>query len=549
MSDLFGEDWVWLLLRLAVLSGAAFAAAWLATFLTMAITLVPYFRSRSTEWSELARLSWGGRRLGVFCLILVPAPIVVGATSELHKYGATTSYVAAFVIAMAAWVGVVSARVEFNRRIVPAFAMTPRATRNQFISNLILMAGILGIPFAALVVGGWNFLRVVPVTGLGIVMMTAHFLWGWQAGLRVLGVIRSASDRLERVMASVSEAMGIRPRSLVEMGVPVANALAFPHLGRVACTPALLSILNDEELATILAHELAHLSEPRQARGTRLARPFASSCLIMSPVALFLASRARDSTSAALWAFALYVLIFVLIVYLGRSRVLLRRMEVRADEFAKRFEPTPGVYAQALEKLHRANLVPMVLIARNLTHPNLYDRLVALGARPDYPRPEPPPRRLEGLGILVALGLAIASGYGMAALGRALEPAASEPDDSVVRVILQEPGQLLEVRARLNKTNHGDHRLGIDELLEGDVVQVELARDRDEHAVKPIFHERPKRPHAKLAPQHDVKGVRRSTPGLIAKLNPVHSPFAAGSLLVLGLDELGQRRRELGLGQ
>lgn len=544
VSDLFGEDWVWLLLRLAILAVVAFAAAWLATFLAMGIALVPYFRSRVTEWSELARLSWGGRRLGLFCMFLVPAPIVVGALAGLADLGPWTKYSAAMILTVAAWVGVLWAPIPFARRISPAFAMTPRPARNHLSSSLLIIVGILGISAAAFGLGASKVMPWAIASGLGIVLLTAFFWWGWLAGLWVLGVAYPGNDRLKRVTAGVAESMGAHPAGVFELALPMANAMAFPHLGRLACTPAFLGILNDDQLAAVMAHEFAHLTEPRKVFWMRLARPFALACFIFGPVLLL----STDVGPGWGWLVEL-VAFLLLIIFLKRWAAMSRKMEVRADEIAKSFEREPGVYAQALEKLYQANLVPVVLVAKNLTHPNLYDRLVAVGAQPDYPRPEPPPRRLGRLGMLIALGLAITAGYAIASIGRALEPDDSEPDDSVVGIILQEPRQLLEVRARLNEANDRDQGLGIDELLERDVVQVELARDRDQHAVQPVFDKRPIRAHAQLASQDDVKRMRRGTASLIAELDPVHAPFATGLSLVLGLDQLSQRGPELGVGQ
>lgn len=537
VSDLFGEESVWLLLRLAVLSGAAFAAAWLATFLAMWVAFRPYYWSSATEWPERARLSWCGRRVGSMCLILVSAPIVAGAASTFARPGAFTGYLLAFWLSGVVWLGILLARLGFDRAIVPAHAETPHGARAQVLVGMMMFGAVLGIAFAAYAVESARILPVAMALAIGALLLSAFAIWGWHFVLRLIGVDYPASERLVNLITPISESMGIQPRSITEIALPMANAIAYPHLGRVSCTPSLLAILDDDQLAAVMAHELAHLSEPRRAIWTRIGRSIASACFLMAP-GLLLFHRGSWISLVGLGV------LLISLWFLKRSLVMSRQMEVRADEIARSHESVPGVYASALERISRENLIPVVMVAKNLTHPNLYDRLVAAGAAPDYPRPQPPPLFPARLGMAVSLILAVAAGFAIATLG-----SAPGPGDSVVRVILQEPGQLLEVRARLNEANHGDHRLGIDELLERDVVQVELARDRDEHAVEPILHECPIRSHAKLAPQHDVKGMRRSAPSLITKLNPVHSPLAAGSLLVFGLDELGQRRRELGLGQ
>ncbi len=70
-------------------------------------------------------------------------------------------------------------------------------------------------------------------------------------------------------------------------------------------------------------------------------------------------------------------------------RPISRKLEARPDKIATSNTPEPAVYARALAKLHEDALVPAVLAKSQETHPHLYDRLVAAGVTPDYPRPAP----------------------------------------------------------------------------------------------------------------------------------------------------------------
>jgi hypothetical protein len=65
------------------------------------------------------------------------------------------------------------------------------------------------------------------------------------------------------------------------------------------------------------------------------------------------------------------------------------RLETRADAMAKGNEAETGAYAQALLKLYTDNLLPAVSARKRATHPHLYDRLLAAGVTPDFPRPAP----------------------------------------------------------------------------------------------------------------------------------------------------------------
>ena len=53
---------------------------------------------------------------------------------------------------------------------------------------------------------------------------------------------------------------------------------------------------------------------------------------------------------------------------------------------AKAAERDTGTYARALARLYEDNLAPAVM-PKETTHPHLYDRLVAAGVTPDFPRP------------------------------------------------------------------------------------------------------------------------------------------------------------------
>ena len=65
-------------------------------------------------------------------------------------------------------------------------------------------------------------------------------------------------------------------------------------------------------------------------------------------------------------------------------------MDRRADSEAILRQTDEGNYARALEKLYRINLIPAVMPARGQIHPHLYDRMLAAGVTPDFPRPKPP---------------------------------------------------------------------------------------------------------------------------------------------------------------
>lgn len=94
------------------------------------------------------------------------------------------------------------------------------------------------------------------------------------------------------------------------------------------------------------------------------------------------------------------------------TRSLSQRMERRADELAFKQQLNEGVYARALEKLYRENQSPAVQVDDRQTHPHLYDRMLAAGITPDFPRPARPQRlTLMGWAFLISFGMCIGQAF------------------------------------------------------------------------------------------------------------------------------------------
>jgi hypothetical protein len=97
------------------------------------------------------------------------------------------------------------------------------------------------------------------------------------------------------------------------------------------------------------------------------------------------------------------------LLLLKLAKRIARRMERHADDAAIQGTADAAIYARALEKIYQANQLPAVMRSNNMVHPHLYDRMLAAGVTPDYPRPQPPGRMawpgwavfLIPLGVLV----------------------------------------------------------------------------------------------------------------------------------------------------
>ncbi|MEI9950222.1 MAG: hypothetical protein WDO74_14905 [Pseudomonadota bacterium] len=107
------------------------------------------------------------------------------------------------------------------------------------------------------------------------------------------------------------------------------------------------------------------------------------------------------------------MVLFILCAFAYRS--LSRRLEQRADSAASQNGQDEGEYALALERLYELNLIPAVTYVRQ-THPHLYDRLIASGSTPTFPRPRPPPLWPGLLSILFVLLCSVSLGVAQIAL-------------------------------------------------------------------------------------------------------------------------------------
>lgn len=288
--------WGGLIAVLATIHGVARAGTWLA----MAVASWPLSRYRGDCWSERARLAWPSRRTGRMATVVLGSPAFLAfarSRSGLQVLPPTMLMVAASAVAF--W-GVLETVIRRESRLNPAYALTPSAARAARISWLL----ILGPIFLVTIVVACILPDLLNKTAVTILFTIAlgvgsYLAWGWAALMRILGVIRPASDRLRSVVERTAEKAGVFPRAVVQVGLPMANAFAFTLEGKLGVTDATLAVLDDEELAAVCAHELAHLREPRRVVWARASRCF----LIGLYLALLAASARPLPGSFGPWAF------------------------------------------------------------------------------------------------------------------------------------------------------------------------------------------------------------------------------------------------------
>ncbi len=82
---------------------------------------------------------------------------------------------------------------------------------------------------------------------------------------------------------------------------------------------------------------------------------------------------------------------------------------------------------------------------------------------------------------------------------------------------------------------------GFDQFFERHVVQLQLAGDRDHHAVEFLLDQRPIGTDTQLAAEHHVEGLRAGTSALVAELQRVTLRLVFGLPFVFLGDQLGEQ--------
>ena len=366
---------------------AHFVCAAFLSFLANWSGLIPWRNSTSAHWTERARLLWPVRFTAGLNIFLLPS--ILNLVQALLLPSIPHWWIADLV---AAFLGAVFGCFPGDREVFPQLDF--RNWWHQAIAGWGIRFGI------------WGLLL------LGCALMPEDFSWGMLAVaggyllvhfamqfglimkyLRMVKFLTPAENRLLEIVNSTAARMGVSVRGAWQLGGSMANAFAFPTTRELVFSTRLLEICSDEEISAICAHELAHLKE---GKSVLLGRLLGS--LSLFPLIFINPSIHQFGMPGILLPYLGFFLIAKF------ARWLSQRMEKRADQLALNEQVQEGVYARALEKLYRENKIPAVNVNDKQTHPHLYDRMVAAGITPDYPRPTKP-KRLTVLGWIYVFSI------------------------------------------------------------------------------------------------------------------------------------------------
>jgi Zn-dependent protease with chaperone function len=374
------------------------AAAFSAAFACIAnwLALIPWRRAKERHWTERARLYYPVRASAQSNLWVLPAVLTMGAVlMEIDDLPHWT------LMVLATGIGTVVGTIPMDREVctrIP-FKELLRTVSVGWLIRFLMWLVFLGA--IALMPNEFN-LQGLAILAVFLFLLT---LWSWKGWIwtgRKLGFLLPPPERLQKIVQDTAARMNVPVGEVCLLRSFTAQAFAMSAGRRLLFTDRLLEILSDDEVAAICSHELAHLTEPRSTY-------FQRHMIWLSFLPwIFL----KPMVHTLGFSGFIVLLLFTFLVPIA-CRQLSHRLEVRADAVAHSNEPDSGVYARALTRLYEDALAPAVNARESATHPHLYDRLLAAGVTPDFPRPEPPARLawhgrlLSWLLALLAVALAI----------------------------------------------------------------------------------------------------------------------------------------------
>jgi heat shock protein HtpX len=245
----------------------------------------------------------------------------------------------------------------------------------------VMTALFMGIGF---MIGGQGGMIIAFLVAAGMNL----FAW-WNSGnmvLRMYGareVDERSAPELYRMTRELAAAAGLPMPRLFIMENPQPNAFATgrnPQNGAVAVTTGLMQLVDKEEVAGVIAHELAHIKN-RDTLLMTVTATIAGAISMLANVAMFSGARGNNNIGA-LGTIALVILapLAAGIVQMAISRT----REYEADRVGAEISGDPMALATALQKISgAAHRIPNMQAERNPASAHMFIINPLSGARMD----------------------------------------------------------------------------------------------------------------------------------------------------------------------
>jgi Zn-dependent protease with chaperone function len=418
------------LVPLALWAPAACVIGWSCAALAARVAIGPYRRlDAKSHWVERARHAYPARAaVGLTIWIALGALGVISARLGSGALALLPPLALGLAVGACAYAGGAQVAARLLRELGLGSRRVRDLARDDAVGLLLLAPHVLlPLAFAPAIRAPLDRFDALLQAALAL-LFVAIACGGALCALRWLGLVQPAPERLLHAVRATAQAQGAREPAVEVVRWGAANAFAIPLARRLAFSSRCLELLDDAELGAVAAHEIAHLDEPLAVRLARSAMLFATLPL----AGLFAVADLAGPLGplGVMCAILLAALLF---------RALAARMEQRADHAALGGAESSPQYARALERIYAANLMPAVLAGRPV-HPHLHDRLVAAGAPPAWPRPEPPSSARFYAAVGVAALWLMASSVLVVALPSLIPPASSARESVSDLLIALEPG-------------------------------------------------------------------------------------------------------------
>jgi hypothetical protein len=231
-----------------------------------------------------------------------------------------------------------------------------------------------------------NIVMTLLIGAIGLAMAA------WGGGIvmaRLIGLARPALPRAQHAADWAGERVGARARVAYELIWPKVTVDSFNFSCFLVFTDSAAELLDENQLLALAVREIAFFKLPGLVGALRI---------IESAVTFFMLA-----CIAIGWAIGEQPMLFGFIVGWGTAlaiRPFIRRAHLKADALAAEAGLDSHAALLALHRQYELNLTPVVIRAGGT--PSLYDRLVAAGVPPEYPRPPAP----SGWKILLSLAVA-----------------------------------------------------------------------------------------------------------------------------------------------
>src|SRR5437870_8328575 len=234
---------------------------------------------------------------------------------------------------------------------------------NTFKTAFLLTALTLLLLFIGRAFGGQNGMIFALV--IAAVMNFIAYFFSDKIALatyRAQPVTREELPRVYQVVERLTQRIGLPMPKIYVIPSDSPNAFATgrnPQHASVAVTQGILNLLNDEELAGVLAHELGHVSN-RDILISSIAATIAGAITFLARFGLFFGGGDRDERRGGGMGALLMLILAPIAAFLIQLAVS-RSREYQADATGAHFTGNPYALASALAKLDAySKRVPLV---------------------------------------------------------------------------------------------------------------------------------------------------------------------------------------------